>query len=252
MAKEKVRYVQLAPSDFLSDADFQTWDAETRGVYTTIIFYMYANGGCVENNEEVLQRMTNCRKETWKVTLQKISKKFKVRGTKLYHNRVSFELKKAAKYIQDKKRAGLIGAEKRWQCHDSANGGANGIAIANISKEKEREVKNVKKKNTEGAAAPPPDPRIKIFIDQFAIIYESVINRKYIVSSGKDGRLVKSLLATLDNSVPDPLPELERATRNMLADDWGKSHASIGLLSSQFNKWRGDSNTSVIEAKARF
>lgn len=90
-----------------------------------------------------------------------------------------------------------------------------------------------KRKTGKKGAAAPPDPRIKTFIDWFSEAYQAAQRRPYIVSYGKEGRLVKRLLQSLS---PD---ELRAATRNMLADKWGKEKASIGLLSSQINTWQG-------------
>ena len=84
----------------------------------------------------------------------------------------------------------------------------------------------------------PTDPRVKVFIDRFSEIYESQVEQKYIVAGAKDGKIVKQLLKALDGKVTDPMAELERATRNMLTDQWGRSRASIGLLASQINTWR--------------
>ena len=86
----------------------------------------------------------------------------------------------------------------------------------------------------------PPDPRVREFIDFFSAAYEAALGRKYIVAGPRDGGLVKNLLQRLDGAVADPLGELKRATRNMLADDWGRCAAEISLLSSQLNKWRGN------------
>jgi len=97
--------------------------------------------------------------------------------------------------------------------------------------------KNTKKKSA--ADKPPPDPRVKIFIDFFVTAYAQAVGRPYIVAGGKDGATVKRLLAALDREGIDAAAELQRATRNMLADGWGRERANIGLLASQINTWRG-------------
>jgi hypothetical protein len=78
-----------------------------------------------------------------------------------------------------------------------------------------------------------PDPRIKQFIDWFAGEYKTSQDRTYIVLGGKDGATIKRLLQSLS------LSELQEAAKNMLADTWGKDRASIGVLASQINTWRG-------------
>ena len=57
MGKDKSpKYVSLEPNAFLSDKDFQLMNAEERGVYCTIIFYLYSNGGKIEKDEKVQTR----------------------------------------------------------------------------------------------------------------------------------------------------------------------------------------------------
>jgi hypothetical protein len=85
-----------------------------------------------------------------------------------------------------------------------------------------------------GGRAATPDPRIKVFIDWFCATYKATLGRDYVVVGAKDGATIKRLLRSLS---PD---ELQRAARNMLADSWGKDRASIGLLGSQINTWRGE------------
>jgi hypothetical protein len=65
------------------------------------------------------------------------------------------------------------------------------------------------------------------------------VGRTYIVKHGKDGKTVKDLLGSMDGDGICALAELKAAARVMLADPWGRDRASIGLLASQINTWRG-------------
>lgn len=105
--------------------------------------------------------------------------------------------------------------------------------------------KNTKKKK-EGAAAP-PDPRVQTFMHAFSERYKDRIERKYIVSPGKDHALVKRLLHELDgdDDVDDPVAELRQAAERMFTDSWGCDHASIGLLKSQINRWRNPASSTA-------
>ncbi|MEI7836726.1 MAG: helix-turn-helix domain-containing protein [Planctomycetota bacterium] len=78
---------------------------------------------------------------------------------------------------------------------------------------------------------PPADPRVREFIDWFVTKHLEATGRKYIVAGGKDGKLVKTLLAAIG------LGELQRAAAAMLSDPWGRDKADVGLLSSQINRW---------------
>jgi hypothetical protein len=89
------------------------------------------------------------------------------------------------------------------------------------------------KKTHIATAKPPPDPRIKKFIDWFCDEYQRVRGIKYIVQGGKDAKNVQRLLKSMS------LEELQRAVGSMFADHWGKDKADIGLLTSKINTWRG-------------
>lgn len=78
------------------------------------------------------------------------------------------------------------------------------------------------------------NPDVRKFIDWFFKQYQQHLGRKYIVSGGKEGTLVKRLLEQMT------LAELKEAAVCMFTDDWARQFeiASIGLLSSQINTWR--------------
>lgn len=104
-------------------------------------------------------------------------------------------------------------------------------AVGNLHHNQTDQVTRPRKKRA--ADKPPPDPRIRDFIAWFCEAFEKARGVKYIVQGAKDGATVKRLLSTL---APD---EIKSAAHVMLADDWGGQRASIGLLSSQINAWRG-------------
>lgn len=92
--------------------------------------------------------------------------------------------------------------------------------------------------------ATPPNPQVKQFIAWFCEAYQDMLGRAYVVVGGKDGATVKRLLKSLS------LDELKTAAKKMLADPWGKERASIGLLASQINTWRG--GTRQVGRKSTF
>ncbi len=92
------------------------------------------------------------------------------------------------------------------------------------------------KNSNKGRRKATPNPDVTTFLDFFCKTYAEKLDRPYIVTGGKDGTIIKRLLQSV------PLEELQQAARNMLADAWGKDRASIGLLSSQINTWRGKSS----------
>lgn len=107
---------------------------------------------------------------------------------------------------------------------------------ASASENKLTPVSNPKTNPRKKRAAdrPPPDPLVKVCIDGFCEVYQEAKGKAYIVAGGKDGATVKRLLKSLS---PD---DLMQATRNMLADPWGREKACIGLLGSQINTWHSN------------
>ncbi len=122
-----IQYVQLDSSDFLTDIDFQMMDAEQRGVYCSIILYLYCNEGRIELNggegitlldsrTSKLAQMSGCLKTgaAWETLWNRIAHKFQITGDILTHKRVSEELKRSEDFIKAKSDAGKKGMASRW------------------------------------------------------------------------------------------------------------------------------------------
>ena len=123
MAKKtkKVNYVQLEPAAFLSDDDFQMMSDAERGIYCTILFYMFCNNGRIKNDPKAIKRLCNVTsnfEQKWESVIPKLYQK----GDWLRHRRVDSELKQANERLQTSIKAGLKGAEKRWGSHSPPNG----------------------------------------------------------------------------------------------------------------------------------
>jgi hypothetical protein len=82
-----------------------------------------------------------------------------------------------------------------------------------------------------------PDPRVKVFIDWFYEEFKKRTGRAYVVCGAKDGATVKRLLVSLGKTHKVPLDGLAMAAQRMFEDEWGCASASIGVLSSQINRW---------------
>jgi uncharacterized protein YdaU (DUF1376 family) len=135
--KPKINYVQLEPASFLSDEDFQMMSDAERGIYCTIIFYMFCNNGRIRNDPQAIQRLCNVTsdfEQKWESVIPKLYQK----GVWLRHRRVDFEIKKAREKIQTAIKAGLKGAEKRWGGHKLRQG----FPIANEDNETKRNKDN--------------------------------------------------------------------------------------------------------------
>ena len=140
-----IKYVQLESGEFLSDPDFQLMTSNERGIYCSVIFYMYLNGGKIINDPKRIENLCNVDvnfEKSWKV----VQKKFVEKNGYLTHKRVRKELVKAKKFLQHQRKAGLASAAAR---QSKANGGLTGVQPAVLpSKVKESKVKVSKDKDT--------------------------------------------------------------------------------------------------------
>jgi len=134
---KKPKYVSLEPDAFLSDEDFQIMTGEERGVYWTIILYLYRNNGKLKYEETKLRKLCNVNGE---FGFQSVLSKFQVRRGYIRHKRVSREIKKA-QALMDR---GVKAAKARWhkQCTSNAQATAKQCQVklskGKVSKGKER------------------------------------------------------------------------------------------------------------------
>jgi len=129
---KKIRYVQLEPAAVLLDSDVANMTAGVFGCYWKIILHLYCNGGKVKFDLKELARLCNCRSNFEKI-FSKIEKKFQIKNGIIKHKRVTAELRRARKFLQHQRQAGLKGAQKRW--HGNSPGNTNAIAKKSKGKE---------------------------------------------------------------------------------------------------------------------
>ncbi len=121
----KIKYIQLESDAFLTDLDFIRFTPAERGLYCSLIFYLYSNNGKCEFDPGALSGLCNCKNvKEFEKLWEKVSKKFRSRNGFIKQKRVTKELNRARKYRQACARAGLRGAQKRWHGHNEANGEA--------------------------------------------------------------------------------------------------------------------------------
>jgi len=92
LRKNKIRYVYLDSSRFFTDIQFVKMKPDERGVYCTLIFALYVNGGYIEFNDD-LPVLCNCTKKKFENIWKNIKSKFGKRKTRIYHKKVLEELK---------------------------------------------------------------------------------------------------------------------------------------------------------------
>lgn len=142
---KNIKWVQLCPQDVLSDIDFQIMNAQQRGVFWTVILLLYCNNGEIQLDPASLKELCNC--EDFENIWPKVAKKFITRNGVIKHKRVSRELRKIKKLLQDKSRAGVKGAQKRWHSQSDTNDTTE-------ANEKERNVIEEEKINNSNSKSP--------------------------------------------------------------------------------------------------
>jgi len=136
-SQSDLHYVQIQPLQDLLDVRFQMMSPAERGVYWTIKLYLYANGGKCPLDEAMLGKVAGC--ENFGKIWEKIRPAFVIKDDTIRHKVVTKDLRKARKCLQSRRRAGLIGAQKRWQSHSKAVAKERKVKIRKekISKDKE-------------------------------------------------------------------------------------------------------------------
>ncbi|MGB8225583.1 MAG: DUF1376 domain-containing protein [Sedimentisphaerales bacterium] len=118
MKHKKIKYVSLEAGAFLSDMVFQVMNAEERGVYCSLIFYLYENNGGLPLNPEYLKHLCNC--ENFEKVWEFIKRKFIIKRERIYHKRVTAELEKARLFLQGQSEKGVKGMKSRWHSDNTA------------------------------------------------------------------------------------------------------------------------------------
>jgi hypothetical protein len=159
--KRKIRYVSLEPSAFLLDLDYISMSYAERGLYDTIIFYLYENDGFISMEKLFSSSFNNC--ENFEQLFEKIKGKFLIKDGKISHKRVLAELKRARHFSQLQSIKGVKANEIRWKNHShgdtpgilrGCHGDATGIpkrseGEAKGSEDKRREEKGEAKSSEE-------------------------------------------------------------------------------------------------------
>jgi uncharacterized protein YdaU (DUF1376 family) len=235
MAKQKTKYVQLEPAAFITDLDFQMMTAEQRGVYCSIIFYLYCNGGKIGlgNNGDItlldsqtlkLAVISGCLKtgSDWDAVWSKIAHKFKIEGNHLTHKRVSEELERADEFQRAKSEAGKKGMKNRW--------GDNSVIT------KESKVKESKDKKSKEYCL---NHSFSFLSDEYrlaSLLLEEILKRK---PDFKEPNLQSwarqiDLMLRVDNREPE---RIEAVIRWCQQDDfWQNNILSISKLRKQFDR----------------
>ncbi|OHB58396.1 MAG: hypothetical protein A2173_08775 [Planctomycetes bacterium RBG_13_44_8b] len=112
MKRKRIKYVSLESGAFISDLIFQTMSAEERGVYCTLLLYLYENNGKLPFNIELLKSLCNCTdfEKSWDF----IKQKFTVKNGKISHKRVTKELNRAKLLSQTQSQKAVKAAKARW------------------------------------------------------------------------------------------------------------------------------------------
>jgi uncharacterized protein YdaU (DUF1376 family) len=112
MKRKKIKYVSLESGAFISDLIFQAMTAAERGVYCTLIFYLYENNGKMPFNAELFKSLCNC--ENFEKVWEFVKQKFIIKNGRIFHKRVTKELYRAKQLSQTQSQKGVKGMKSRW------------------------------------------------------------------------------------------------------------------------------------------
>jgi uncharacterized protein YdaU (DUF1376 family) len=142
----KIQYVQFQPTLDLLNINFLSMSAEQRGVYLSLKLYLYANGGKCPLDLEQLKKITNCEnvEEVWK----KIKKEFVVKKSLISNKNVNSDLRKAKKFAQAKRKAGLASGKVRRTAFEQRSSSVRTEHELSKGKETEGKVIEVKENIT--------------------------------------------------------------------------------------------------------
>jgi len=118
MKRKKIQYVSLESGAFISDLIFQAMTAAERGVYCTLIFYLYENAGRLPFDIESLKHLCNC--ENFEKVWEFVKQKFIIKNGRIFHKRVAKELDRAKKLSQVQSEKGVKGMKSRWSNDNTA------------------------------------------------------------------------------------------------------------------------------------
>lgn len=101
-----IKYIQFEPDAFLSDIDFQVMNDRQRGIYITLILYLYRNNGKLPNDVRTLFKLCNSTDQFFNDDWSVVQHKFIINDTGISHKRVTEEIEKACSYYEKKRSAG--------------------------------------------------------------------------------------------------------------------------------------------------
>jgi uncharacterized protein YdaU (DUF1376 family) len=208
-----IKYVQLESGDFLADPDFQLMNSTERGIYCSVIFYMYLNNGKILNDPKRIEKLCNTDinfESSWKT----VQKKFAEKNGYLTHKRVRKELAKAKRFLQHQRKAGLASAAAR---QPRFNHGSTTVQPSNQpNKTKESKVKQNKKVFT-----PPTFQEVEKYIQEkkytlnAKTFFDYFTESGWVDSKGKKVRNWKQKIITWSNY---GVPKTEKHSQNRRTD----------------------------------
>jgi len=258
MTAKKPPSFQFYPKDFLADDNVDVMTNEELGAYIRLMCHAWIAENRLTADEEKLRKLARAVPCDWQKICHAVLSCFDYSDNVLSHKRLAEEREKQRLYSKQKSKSGKAGAKARWdkplqdagddgkgmaeacECHS----GANATAMANDSSSSSSSSSSSIKK--ESRRRTPPNPDIKTFLDWWVIEYKSNRGQDYVISGGKEGRLLKGLLAKVT------LDEVKAAAGRMLNAEWCRDSADIGLLVSNYNKFTAEPKVTDDEPEHKY
>ena len=137
--KNKSPAFQFYPKDWLADPDVMCMTMAERGVYITLLCYLWESEGEMELDQ--IKKLLKGHKRAL-LSLDNVLVKFQIRSNMVTHKRLTKERIKQQEYSVNRREAGKKGAEKRWHSHSLAmnlplakNGFSSSSSIATATAE---------------------------------------------------------------------------------------------------------------------
>ena len=166
--KNKSPAFQFYPKDWLADPDVMCMTMAERGVYITLLCYLWESEGKMELDQ--IKKLLKGHKRAL-LSLENVLVKFQIRSNMVTHKRLTKERKKQQEYSDNRREAGKKGAKKRWHSHSLAmnlplakNGIASSSAIATAERGVDPQVFDLYKRfhNNQQTASPTVNERIHL------------------------------------------------------------------------------------------
>jgi uncharacterized protein YdaU (DUF1376 family) len=146
--------------DYLADTTHLS--CAQKGIYSTLLFVMWAKGGYIDNDERSLARLVNLPLIRFRDLFPEVSKMLMIEGDRITQKRLLLEYEKARTLVEKKSRAGRASVEaKALKKQDQASTPVPAQDKHTFNKPEAEPDPDTSSENPSGSSSPPPEGRAK-------------------------------------------------------------------------------------------